>query len=245
MYGAMRIAVIVPAFRVGAWIQQTLAGIPDFVDLIVVVDDASTDDTAAFVQSSVDRRVQLLTHERNQGVGTAIATGYTHALRQGADVLAVMAGDNQMAPQDLATVIEPVASGRADYVKGNRFLHPLSHQMPWGRRQAGRILAAVTRCATGLCIDDSQCGYTALSAQAARAIPWDALWPRYGYPNDLLGMLAARGLRIMEVPVRPVYQGEPSGIRPWHALVVLAVVARRWWIERRRTTPGPTLAERH
>ena len=240
MYGAARVAVIVPAFRVQAWIGRTLAGIPDFVDLIVVVNDASPDETAAVVCSSDDPRIQLVTHERNRGVGAAIATGYARALDQGVDVLAVMAGDNQMFPGDLAGVIDPIVSGRADYVKGNRFLHPLWRQMPRGRRLAGKLLAAVTRSATGLSIDDSQCGYSALAAQAATAIRWSDLWPRYGYPNDLLGMLAARQLRVVDIPVRPVYQGEPSGIRPWHALVVLGVIARRWWLERRRTSAAPS-----
>jgi glycosyltransferase involved in cell wall biosynthesis len=241
MYGAARIAVIVPAFRVHAWIGRTLAEVPEFVDLIVVVDDASPDETAALVRSSVNPRVQLVTHEKNRGVGAAIASGYARALDEGADVLAVMAGDNQMSPDDLAAVIEPIVNGQADYVKGNRFVHPLWRHMPWGRRFAGKILAAVTRWTTGLSIDDSQCGYTALAAEAARTLCWLDLWPRYGYPNDLLGMLAARRLRVVEVPVRPVYQGEPSGIRPWHALVVLGVIVRRWWLGLRSKTPAPWL----
>jgi hypothetical protein len=139
-----------------------------------------------------------------------------------------MAGDGQMDPADLPTLLEPLASGKADYVKGNRFRHPERRRMPRLRRWAGKALAAATRSATGLTIDDSQCGYTAMSARAARSVPLDELWPRYGYPNDLLGMLAAEGLRVAEVPVRPVYAGEASGVRPWHAFVVLYVIARRW-----------------
>jgi hypothetical protein len=84
-------------------------------------------------------------------------------------------------------------------------------------------------------VSDTQCGYTALSARAARALPLDELWPRYGYPNDLLGLLAARGLCVVEVPVRPVYADEQSGIRPWHVFSVLSVIARR----RLRTSRTP------
>jgi hypothetical protein len=123
-------------------------------------------------------------------------------------------------------------TGRADYVKGNRFLHRERRTMPLLRRLAGTGLSAVTRMATGLRIDDSQCGYAALSAEAAVRLPLDDLWPRYGYPNDLLGLVAAHGMRVVEVPVRPVYADEKSGVRPWHALVVLAVIIRRSWKSR-------------
>jgi hypothetical protein len=142
-------------------------------------------------------------------------------------VAVVMAGDDQMDPADLEALLAPVVAGRADYVKGNRFAHRERRQMPLGRRIAGHGLSFMTRFLTGLEIDDAQCGYTALSASAARRLPLDELWPRYGYPNDLLGMLAARGLCVAEVPVRPVYADERSGVRPWHALLALGVMLRR------------------
>src|SRR5205814_9742656 len=114
------------------------------------------------------------------------------------------------------------------------FVHAERRRMPLPRRVAGCALATLTRGATGLSIDDSQCGYTALAAHAARALPLDDLWPRYGYPNDLLGLLAAGGFSVIEVPVRPVYAGVRSGIRPWHAAVVAFVVARPQVVERER-----------
>jgi hypothetical protein len=150
-----------------------------------------------------------------------------------------MAADDQMHPDDLEPLVRAVMLG-ADYAKGNRFVHAESRRMPWARRVAGEVLSAVTRLATGLRVSDTQCGYTALSAGTARALPLDQLWPRYGYPNDLLGMLAARGCTVAERPVRPVYADEDSGVRPWHALSVLAVISRRWWRER----PRPRLAAR-
>jgi len=129
-------------------------------------------------------------------------------------------------------VVDPILTGAADYVKGNRFGHPARRDMPFFRRTAGLGLSAVTRAATGLTIGDSQCGYAAISARAARELPLDDLWPRYGYPNDLLGLAAAHGLRVVEVPVRPVYADETSGVRPWHAAVVVGVILRRYWRSR-------------
>jgi hypothetical protein len=152
----------------------------------------------------------------------------------GSELLVVMAGDNQMDPSDLPALLSPVARGDSDYAKGNRFIHPERHAMPAHRRVGGMLLSFVTRMTTGLKISDSQCGYTALRSSAARALPLDSLWPRYGYPNDLLGMLAARHFVVSEVPVRPVYENEQSGIRFWHLLVVLWVILRRFGIERLR-----------
>ncbi|HEY4157580.1 MAG TPA: glycosyltransferase family 2 protein [Polyangiaceae bacterium] len=232
MLGSARVAVIVPAYRESRLIGRTVSTLPAFVDAIYVIDDASDDDTSATASVALDARGSVLTHAVNRGVGAAIVTGYRAALAEHADVLAVMAGDAQMAPEDLASIVEPVAARRADYVKGNRFVHADAARMPLARRGAGRVLSWATRLATGLSVDDCQCGFTALSATAARALPLDDLWPRYGYPNDLLGMLGSRGFRVEEVPVRPIYADEESGVRPWHALSVLGLIARRYLRER-------------
>jgi glycosyltransferase involved in cell wall biosynthesis len=232
----------VPAFNERERVGGVVERLPAWVDHVVVVDDASDDGTARAARDAGLRRaavarrthgaraprVTVLRHAKNLGVGAAIVTGYRAALVAGADVVAVMAGDDQMDPDDLAAIVAPVLDGTSAYVKGNRFVHASRRRMPAARRLAGSVLSALTRVTTGLAIDDSQCGYTALSARAARALPLGDLWPRYGYPNDLLGMLAARGFAVGEVPVRAVYAGERSGIRPWHVAVVTFIIARRW-----------------
>src|SRR5262249_40849614 len=152
---------------------------------------------------------------------------------------AVMAGDDQMDPADLASVVDPVLSNRADFVKGNRFLHPERRRMPWLRRIAGAWLAAATSAATGLRIGDRQCGFAALSKATAERLPLSELWTGYGYPNDLLGLLAAHGMRVVEVPVRPVYGDEESGIRPWHLFTILGVIGRRYWRSRTGRLQSP------
>ena len=98
--------------------------------------------------------------------------------------------------------------------------------MPWTRRLAGRGLARLTRLASGLSIDDSQCGYTAVSRRAAEFLLSCELWPGYGYPNDVLVRLGRAGCVVLERPVRPVYADETSGVRFWHALVVIYVIVR-------------------
>jgi glycosyltransferase involved in cell wall biosynthesis len=244
MYQARRIAVVVPARNEQRLIERTVLGIPSFVDHIVVVDDASTDETAARVRRLADPRIELSTSRERLGVGRAIEQGYVAALSAAADVICVMAGDNQMDPADLASLVAPVAGGSADYVKGNRFLHPDRRRMPWPRRVAGRVLAWFTRWASGLDIDDSQCGYTAVSKHAAEFLLTRPLWPSYGYPNDVLVRLGCAGSVVLERPVRPVYADEVSGVRFWHALVVLRVILRAHRQEAKRRTHPSSAAHR-
>jgi glycosyltransferase involved in cell wall biosynthesis len=222
-----RVAVVVPARNEEARIGPTLATLPAFVDLTIVVDDASADRTGEAALEARPSAV-VVRHDVNRGVGAAIASGYRSAIDLGAEVIAVMAGDGQMDPDDLARIVHPVASGRADYTKGDRFSHPdIMGSMPAHRRVLGKMLSAMTRRAAGLeHLSDSQSGFTAISNKALARIDLDALYPRYGYPNDLIGSLARAGCSIEDVVVRPVYRGEKSGLRPWHLAIVCGIVAR-------------------
>lgn len=227
MLDQKRIAVVIPAYCEARLIRHTLAGVPAFVDAIYVVDDASPDATGSEAGKSGDPRLRLIRHLTNRGVGAAIVTGYRAALAEHADVVAVMGGDAQMDPSELESVVTPVVVGQADYVKGNRFRSVQRHNMPWVRRFAGRVLSALTRLASGLSVSDCQCGYTAIAKHALHALPLGELWPRFGYPNDLLLMASRHQLRVREVTVRPIYADEESGVRPWHALLILWLLLRR------------------
>jgi glycosyltransferase involved in cell wall biosynthesis len=237
MLEGARLAVVVPAHNEERLLAKTLTTMPSFVDDVVVVDDASTDRTFEVARSHSGRRVRVHRHAANRGVGAAIVTGYHLAVAGGAYAIAVMAGDAQMHPDDLAGLALPVVRGEIDYAKGDRFSHPeASRVIPVERSIAGRVLSSLTRRAAGLdALSDSQCGYTVISAGAARLIDLDAVFPRYGYPNDLLGKIAGAGLRIRDVPVRPVYGDETSGVRPWHVAVILGIIARIAWERRSRT----------
>jgi glycosyltransferase involved in cell wall biosynthesis len=231
MLEGARLFVVVPAYNEERLLAATLAGVPSFVDGIVVVDDASRDRTAEVARAAADQRIHVERHHVNRGVGAAIVTGYRVAITAGADLVAVMAGDAQMHPDDLARLASPVARGEVDYAKGDRLAHAeVRRIMPFGRRVAGRALSQLTRWAAGLpSLSDSQCGYTVIAASAVRRIDLDGLFPRYGYPNDLLGALARAGCSVRDVPVRPVYGDESSGVRPWHVAVILGLVLRVAW----------------
>jgi glycosyltransferase involved in cell wall biosynthesis len=239
-----RVAVVVPAFNEERWIEGTLRGMPGFVDHVIVVDDASRDATADAARRAgglcPGPEVEVIRHEDNRGVGAAIVTGYRRARALGAEVVAVMAGDGQMHPDDLAGVLLPVIRGEADYVKGNRLRYPgVFRVMPPARLAGTAALAFLTRHAAGLsALEDSQCGFTAISARALGALDLDALWPRYGYPNDLIGALAREGFRVGEAVVRPVYRGEASGLRPWHLVTIGYVIGRVAYLRLARPRAG-------
>jgi glycosyltransferase involved in cell wall biosynthesis len=242
MFEGVRLAVVVPAHNEERLLMKTLTTMPSFVDDVVVIDDASTDRTFEVARSLSDRRVRVHRHSSNRGVGAAIVTGYRLALEAGAHAIGVMAGDAQMHPDDLASLALPIVRGEADYAKGDRFSHPEARRViPVERSIAGRVLSSLTRRAAGLAaLSDSQCGYTVISAGAARQIDLDNVFPGYGYPNDLLGKIARAGLKIRDVPVRPVYGDEKSGVRPWHVVVIFGLIARTAWDRRSQKPPLAT-----
>lgn len=232
MWSGSQVVVVIPAWDEAPRIGRVVRGVPPWVDAVVVVDDASRDGTVEAARAAGDARVQVVRHERNLGVGAAIASGYRRALAMTSgdrDAFVVMAGDGQMDPRDLPSLVEPVARGEADYVKGDRFAVPgVARAMPPARLLGGLAFSWATSRAIGVPVSDSQCGYTALARAACARLDLDALWPRYGYPNDLLSQLALRGLRIAQSPVRPVYADEVSRLKPRHVPVVAALVARAW-----------------
>ncbi len=241
MFQGIRVVVVVPAYDEERHLRVMLAGLPPWVDDALVVDDASRDGTPRVAREvqAVDGRVRLLRHATNRGVGAAIATGYRAgaALHPGErKALVVMAGDGQMSPADLPALVAPIAAGDADYVKGNRFARPSIAQMPRDRYLGSLVFSRLTAAATGLPIHDSQCGYTALSGEACAALDLDAMWPGFGYPNDLLGQLAVRRLRVVEVPVEASYGDETSKLRWRHLPAIAWLVGRAFW--RRRARPG-------
>jgi len=221
MLEGKQVAVVVPAHDEEELIGPTIAGIPRFVDRIYVVDDASRDATRARARAAGDARVVVLMHEKNRGVGAAIVTGYRQAVEDGAEVVAVMAGDNQMDPADLEALVRPVARGELDYAKANRlFTGQAWDQMPHMRYLGNAVLSMLTKIASGYWhIADSQSGYTAISGAMVRQLDLDRVYTGYGFPNDLLVHLNVWNARVRDFPSRPVYGvGERSGIR-YHRVV--------------------------
>jgi glycosyltransferase involved in cell wall biosynthesis len=221
------VGVVVPAYDEEQLVGTTIRGLPPFVDRIIVVDDASRDGTAEAARATGDPRVEVVTHERNSGVGAAIVTGYQRALAEGIDVTCVMAADNQMDPTDLEKIALPVVRGELDYSKANRLISGEAWRViPRSRYLGNAVLSFLTKIASGYWhVADSQSGYTAASRDILSQLDLDRIYPGYGFPNDMLVHLNVWNARVRDIPSRPVYGvGERSGIK------IRKVIPRISWL---------------
>jgi glycosyltransferase involved in cell wall biosynthesis len=227
MYKEKIVSVVVPAHNEQKLIQKVLQELPSWIDHVFVVDDCSQDATSDKVREIIatDSRIVLIRHEKNQGVGAAICTGYKASLENGVDITVVMAGDAQMDPANLENLIKPVALEGVDYAKGNRLFHGKAWEIiPRHRYIGNSILSLLTKIASGYWhVADSQCGYTAISKRALELVDLDNVYPRYGMPNDLLVKLNIVDCSVRDIPVRPVYNiGEVSGIRISRVVITIS-----------------------
>ncbi len=243
MYEGRSVAVVIPAHNEEAHVGEVIGTVPEFVDRIYAVDDASEDATWEAIRRAADRensradgrstprRVVPVRHETNRGAGGAVITGYRQAFADGIDVIAVMDGDGQMDPDDLDRIVAPVANGEVDYAKGNR-LHARADRAMMSRWRlfGNAALTVLTRVASGYWeMADPQNGYTAISREALSELPIERLYTEYGFLNDVLVHLNRNRATIADVAHRGVYGAESSGIR-YHRFVpgLSALLARRF-----------------
>jgi glycosyltransferase involved in cell wall biosynthesis len=221
MFEGRRLYVVIPAYNEEKLIARVLYSMPEIVDRMIAVDDASTDATPQILcaaRTKLGDRLHVVRHERNKGVGAAIVSGYLAALEEldGRDLVAVMAGDAQMDPEELPRLLAPLVKDQADYTKGNRlFTGEAWKIIPRHRYLGNAALSFATKIASGYWhVADSQSGYTAITAEALSVLQLHRLYPRYGFPNHLLVELNNYDFRVRDVPMHPVYNiGEVSGIR--------------------------------
>ena len=218
MYQGMSIGVVIPARNEVEHLAGVLSGIPSFVDKVVVVDDGSSDGTGKLAGDADVVRLE------GEGVGSAIDHGHRRLLEvMDSDFISVvMAGDGQMDPDDMESLITPIVNRQAHHSKGERL--DRAGKMPLYRRIGTFILSILTTLACGQTIRDPQCGYTATSSEVLESWNWERSWKGYGYPNWWLMALSEKGWRISHVPVRAIYEGQKSGIRISSFLPKVAVM---------------------
>lgn len=237
MYKEFRIGVVVPAYNENGLILETLSGIPVYVDQIFVVNDGSKDNTLELItdQQKRDPRIVIVNHEVNKGLGQSLIDGYLASAKSDVDITAVMAGDNQMHPDDLVRLLDVIIDDKVAYVKGNRLLHQNIQSMPRYRFLGNAALTILTKFATGYYfLMDPQCGYTAIRNDALRQIPIEKMTRGYGYNADILCMLNIESFKVKDVQVRPVYGREISKIKLWKYIpktswLLLKLFFRRLW----------------
>jgi dolichol-phosphate mannosyltransferase len=234
------VAVVIPAFRAAAHIADVLANVPPDVTWIVVVDDASPDNTSAVVADAArrDPRIRLLRHDVNQGVGGAVLTGYDEAHRLGAEVVVKMDSDGQMDPRYLPALVEPILRGQADYTKGNRYVHARQLQsMPLLRRVGNLGLSLLTKLASGYWnLFDPTNGYTAIHASLIPLLNRQSIARRYFFESSMLLELSLLRAVTRDVYIPAKYGDETSHLSEMSALIefprsLLRGFLRRLWIQ--------------
>ena len=217
MYKNNKIAVVVPSYNEERLIQKTIMTIPNYVDRIIVVDDASKDNSVNIVKTlekKFNNKIILIEHQENKGVGGSIKTGYKKALELDIGIAVVMAGDAQMDPNELSKLLDPIVEEKKDYTKGNRLEHPDKLKMPRIRRLGNSILTLLTKIASGFWgIIDPQNGYTAISKRALEEMELDNIYDGYGCPNDILIELNIMNMRVKDIEMPPLYGEEKSGVK--------------------------------
>ncbi len=223
MYKEKMIAVVVPAYNEKNLIGQVIESIPEFVDRIYAVNDASTDDTKEILLKLARKhtRLTVINHEQNGGVGAAIISGHKMACRDKVDVVAIMAGDGQMDPAILDKIIDPVVEGRADFAKGDRLsFSPQRNGMSAWRTFGNILLTHLTKIASGYWhMVDPQNGYTAISREFLQRLDLDRIEKGFAFENDMLVKLNILGARLVDVPHAAKYGKEHSKIR-YHRYII-------------------------
>ena len=210
------IAAVIPCYRVEREISSVLTSLPSYLTHVIVVDDASPDGTFKLVTQFAerDRRILLIRHEKNEGVGGAMITGFRKALELDAQVVVKIDGDGQMDTTYLPDLILPLLQGRADYSKGNRFRDFEALQaMPLIRRMGNMALAFLSKAATGYWnLFDPTNGFVAINASVLAMLPLQSVDRSFFFETSMLAHLHLIGAVVKDVPMPARYQGERSNL---------------------------------
>ncbi|HUM26746.1 MAG TPA: glycosyltransferase family 2 protein, partial [Anaerolineales bacterium] len=208
------IVTVIPAYRVQDTITTVLKDLPAYIKHIIVVDDASPDSSVKLVTAAAqqDPRIILIRHERNQGVGGAMISGFHKALELGAKIVVKLDGDGQMDSAHIPALVTPLILGKADFTKGNRFRDFVSlRNMPMVRRVGNLGLSFLTKAATGYWnIFDPTNGFFAIRTEVLKQLPLEAIDKRYFFETSLLANLYLVNAFVMDVPMPARYGNETS-----------------------------------
>ncbi len=212
----VHVAAVIPAYNVANELGGVLRALPPLFTNIVVIDDGSTDQTAAIAEryAQLDHRITVVRHEANRGVGGAVMTGFRTAVDAGADILVKIDGDGQMPVWLVPELIEPLIAGEADYVKGNRFRDFRAiRAMPFVRRLGNVALSFLAKAATGYWHTfDPTNGFLAIRSDVLGQLPLQKIDPSYFFETSMLSHLYLIGAVVKEVPMPARYAGETSSL---------------------------------
>jgi glycosyltransferase involved in cell wall biosynthesis len=205
-----KVVVVMPAYNAAKTLQRTYSALPhDVVDLVILVDDGSSDETAAIAR---DLGVELFVHDRNYGYGANQKTCYREALKGGAGIVVMVHPDYQYDPALLPEMIKPIENGDADVVLGSRLLgeNPMSQGMPWWKYVANRALTWLENRVFGLKLSEYHTGYRAYRRESLEAVNLQMNSDSFIFDQEIIAQFVGLGLRIAEVPVPARYFPQAS-----------------------------------
>ena len=211
-----KIAVVIPSYRVCKHILSVIKKIGPEVSRIYVVDDCCPENSGSFVKANCDdKRVIVLRHQENQGVGGAVMTGYQAAIADDMEIIVKVDGDDQMEPSLIPNFITPILAGEADYTKGNRFFDlEAVRAMPKARLFGNAVLSFMTKLSSGYWnLFDPTNGFTAIHCDVAKHLPFTKISRRYFFETDILFRLNTLRAVVLDIPMDAKYGDEVSHLK--------------------------------
>ena len=205
-----KVVVVMPAYNAAKTLHMTYADLPpNVVDLVIVVDDGSSDETARIAR---ELGLELFIHDRNYGYGANQKTCYREALRAGADIVVMVHPDYQYDPTLLPEIIRPIEAGEADVVLGSRLMgiHPIRQGMPWWKYYSNRFLTTLENLVFGLRLSEYHTGYRAFRRQVLESVNLQMDSDRFIFDQEILAQIVNVKMRITEVPVPTRYFAQAS-----------------------------------
>lgn len=201
-----------PAYNAARTLRKTYQEVPrDLVDTIILVDDASSDNTSEIAR---ELGLEVYIHKRNYGYGANQKTCYREALRLGADVVVMLHPDYQYDPTLVPQMIAPILEGRSDVVLGSRLMgiNPMKQGMPWWKYLGNRVLTQAENWVFGLNLSEYHTGYRAYSRKALQAVNFEMNSDAFIFDQEIIAQFVHLGQRIIDTPVPTRYFREASSI---------------------------------
>ena len=210
----MKIAVVIPAYKVKQFIKQLVLSLPPNIDRIIIVDDKCPESSGEEAERINDSRISVIKHERNMGVGGAVISGYKKAMEAGCDIVVKIDGDGQMDPKYIPALIAPLIKDDADFTKGNRFIDfKALKTMPKIRLFGNSILSFLLKIASGYWhIIDPTNGYTAIHRSVLEKLDLNKISQRYFFESDMLIHLNIINAVVRDVSIPAKYGSEISSL---------------------------------
>ena len=225
-----KVVVVMPAYNAAKTLHMTYADLPhDSVDLVILVDDGSKDETARIAR---DLGLEVFVHHRNYGYGANQKTCYREALKAGADIVVMVHPDYQYDPTLLPQIIQPIIDNQADVVLGSRLMgsSPMAQGMPWWKYISNRFLTELENQVFGLKLSEYHTGYRAFRREVLEQVNVEMNSDAFIFDQEIMAQIVEIKMRITEVAVPTRYFAQASSASfvqsSIYGLSILTLLAR-------------------